>query len=138
MTWWLCARKKNLCILIVVTQRIIFAFNILLSFCTKWLERCLAGLCTWSFFIKPVSFLKKHHIHWDDFRYRLCGEIRTYHVTRGAGQPATEQWNLTFCFSQIVWERGSITNSGACRSLSWFNFLWNAWVSSSWKRNIWL
>lgn len=58
----------------------------------------------------------------------------TYHVTRGSGQPETEQCNFTFSFSQTVWERGLITNSGAWRRWSSFNFLWNASVSSNWKK----
>ena len=58
----------------------------------------------------------------------------TYHVTRGSGQPDTEQYNFTFSFSQTVWERSLMTNSGAWRRWSSFNFLWNASVSSNWKK----
>lgn len=56
----------------------------------------------------------------------------TYHVTRGSGQPDTEQCNFTFSFSQTVWERGLMTNSGAWRrcslSFSRLNYLWPACI----------
>lgn len=132
--------KQNSLPIPIVTQSIILPFNISLSFCTRAPEGCLTGpsvpegfywTCVFPAEMPPSQSWLQMQV--------MCRpavlEAQTYHVTRGSGQPATEQWNLTFCFSQTVWERGSITNSGACRSLSWFNFLRNAWVSSSWKRN---